>query len=54
MLFDDDRKPIGFEEELKIIEERLNHIREDYPYFQLKLIVTGLKIVGRPHVHKMI
>jgi hypothetical protein len=33
MLFDDDRKPIGLEEELKIIEERVKHVQADYPHF---------------------
>jgi hypothetical protein len=32
----------------------VNHIKEDIPYFELKLIITGLKIVGKPHVNKMI
>jgi adenosine deaminase CECR1 len=54
MLFDDDRNPIGLEEELKIISDSVKHIQQDIPHFRLKLIITGLKIVGRPHVTKMI
>jgi len=54
MLFDDDRKPISLHEELDIIHEQVKHIQLDYPHFELKLIITGLKIVGRPHVLKMI
>ena len=54
MLFDSDRNSIGLEEELKIIKEVVTHIKEDHPSFELRLIITGLKIVGRPHVLKMI
>ena len=54
MLFDDDRKGIALEEELKIIEDSVKHVKLLYPHFQLKLIITGLKIVGRPHIMKMI
>lgn len=54
MLFDDDRNPVCLEEEIKIIEDQVKHIQEDIPYFRLKLIITGLKIVGKPHIRKMI
>lgn len=54
MLFDADRNPVGLEDELKIIKEAVNHIKDDYPNFELRLIITGLKIVGRPHILKMI
>jgi hypothetical protein len=54
MLFDDDRNPIGLEGELKIIDDILTHTRKDYPGFELRLIITGLKIVGRHHINKMI
>jgi hypothetical protein len=53
-IFDDDRKPISVKEELHIIQEAVNHFKQDIPYFELKLIITGLKIVGKPHVTKMI
>lgn len=29
-------------------------MKQKYPHFQLKLIIAGLKIVGKPHVAKMI
>jgi adenosine deaminase CECR1 len=32
----------------------LNKVKERYPYFELKLIITGLKLVGQPHINKMI
>lgn len=54
MLFDDDRNPIDLEEELKIFDDQVKHIQEDIPHFQLKLIITGLKMVGKPHVKRMI
>ena len=54
MLFDDDRKPIGLEDELTIIQDIVNHIKQEVPHFELSLIITGLKIVGKPHVLKMI
>lgn len=25
-----------------------------YPHFEFRLIITGLKIVGKPHIQKMI
>jgi hypothetical protein len=50
MLFDDDRKPISLEEELNIIQEQVDKVKEIVPHFELKLIITGLKIVGKPHI----
>jgi hypothetical protein len=58
MLFDDDRKPLGLKEELSVIDEVLNKVRRDLQLdpseFHLKLVITGLKIVGRHHIMKMI
>ncbi len=54
MLFDEDRKPIGLEQELIIIQEIVDHIKKETPHFELSLIITGLKIVGKPHILKMI
>ena len=54
MLFDDDRNLIGLEKELELIQEIVNDIKKDYPYFELSLIITGLKIVGKSHIVKMI
>jgi adenosine deaminase CECR1 len=56
LLFDDDRKSIGLEEELKIIEGVLEKVRASEGLsaqeFSLRLILSGLKIIGRPHVAK--
>jgi len=54
MVFDDDRNPMSLEEELRIIKQVVDHIKGEYPYFELKLIICGLKIVGRPHIMKMV
>ena len=54
MLFDDDKKPIPFLEELKIIREIIDDLQKDTPHFDFRLILTGLKIVGEPHIKKMI
>lgn len=58
LLFDDDRRPIGLEEELKIIEDVLAKVRRDLGLsdsnFTLKLIISGLKIIGRQHIMKSI
>ncbi len=54
LLFDDDRKAIKLEDELGIIEEVLLKVRKDLNLdekrFHLKLIICGLKIIGRPHI----
>ncbi len=50
MLFDVDRKNIDFIEELSIIQEVVDHLKKDYPNFHLRLIITGLKIVGHSHI----
>ncbi len=58
LLFDEDRQPVQLEEELKIIQSVLDKVRTenhiDPRHFHLRLIVTGLKIVGKPHIVKMI
>lgn len=33
MLYDDDRKVISLEDELKIIEDAGNHVKKMYPHF---------------------
>ena len=37
-----------------MIEDIANEVRKDYPYFQLMLILTCYKIVGKPHAKKII
>lgn len=54
MLYDEDRKPLSFEFELNLIQEVLDEVKKDVPYFDLKLVITGLKLIGHPHVAKML
>lgn len=53
ILFDDNKQAISFAEELKIISDIVDEMKKQVPYFELKLIITGLKIVGHKHVAKM-
>lgn len=54
MLFDDQRKPMGLLEELKIIQEVIDETKLTIPHFELMLVITSLKIVGHSHINKMI
>lgn len=45
---------MGLLAELQIIQDVINETKKQIPYFELKLILTGLKIVGTPHIKKMI
>ena len=50
MLFDEDKKPIPFIEELKIIRGIIDDLQRKTPHFDFRLILTGLKILGESHV----
>ena len=52
-VIDDDGQPVPLEEEVKIFERAQTKIQRDYPLFQIKIIVTGLKIIGKDHIEKM-
>jgi len=54
MLFDDQRKSMGVLDELALIQEVLDEVKKETPYFELRLILTGLKMVGEPHVNKIL
>lgn len=54
MVIDDDGKPIGLQEELKIFHRVLEKVKKDYPLFTCRLIVCSLKILGLDHAVKMI
>jgi len=54
IIFDEDRKPMGLMEELRIINEVVQETKKTHPYFELTLVITGLKIVGKKHVKTMI
>eukprot|EP00352_Strombidinopsis_acuminata_P001978 CAMPEP_0176402914 /NCGR_PEP_ID=MMETSP0126-20121128/49670_1 /TAXON_ID=141414 ORGANISM="Strombidinopsis acuminatum, Strain SPMC142" /NCGR_SAMPLE_ID=MMETSP0126 /ASSEMBLY_ACC=CAM_ASM_000229 /LENGTH=305 /DNA_ID=CAMNT_0017780839 /DNA_START=120 /DNA_END=1037 /DNA_ORIENTATION=- len=53
-LYDDERKPLSFEYELDLIQEVLDEVKKDHPNFDLKLCITGLKLIGHPHVKLML
>ena len=54
VLFDDDGKYIGIEKELEIFDRVQKNIQRDYPLFQIKIIVIGLKILGPDHIQEQI
>ena len=54
MLFGDDKKQVDFIEELRIIRAIVDELKETTPHFELRLILTGLKIVGQTHIEKML
>jgi hypothetical protein len=48
-LFNDDG-PVSLEDELKLFEDMQKNIQNFTPLFQMRLIATGLKIVGRDQI----
>lgn len=46
----DENGPVPLEEELKMFENMVTNIQAFTPLFKLRIIATGLKIVGRPHI----
>lgn len=54
MVFDDYHKPIPLADEISIFVNCQHLIQQRFPLFRMKLIVCGLKIVGRGHVQGQI
>ena len=54
MLFDDDKNPVPLLEELRIIREIVDGLQKETPYFEFRLILTGLKIMGKTHAEKIL
>lgn len=50
----DDNGVLSLEDELAVFEKIQARIREKYPFFNLKLIACGLKVLGPPHIKKQI
>jgi len=50
MIFDDDKNQVPFMEELRIIRDIIDELQAVTPHFKFKLILTGLKIVGKKHI----
>ena len=49
-VFDDDHKPIELQEEIEIFVRTQKIIQQRFPLFRLRIMATGLKIVGRSHI----
>ena len=54
MLFGDDKKAISLLEELRIIRAVIDDLQKTTPHFEFKLVLTGLKIVGKKHIDQML
>jgi len=50
MVFGDDKQKISYLDELKIIKEIVDDIQKTAPLFKLRLIITGLKVLGASHI----
>ena len=49
-----EQEKLTFEEELQMNREVLDEVRKHCPYFQLKLIFTHLKFMGKPMLQTQI
>ena len=47
MLFDQDRNPVPLKEEIELLKEIIEHMKVETEYFEVKLIIVGLKIIGK-------
>jgi len=47
-------KPIPLLDELDLIQNILNEVKQDCPHFELTLILTSYKMVGQSHVTKIL
>ena len=54
MIFDENKKMVSFHRELEVIREIVDELKQKAPQFELRLILTGLKIIGKQHIEKMI
>lgn len=54
MVIDDNGQKIGVKAEMEIFKRVQEKIKRDYPLFQMKLIICGLKIVGESHCKQQI
>ena len=46
MCFDDDKKEVPVLEELKVIREIVDEMQLVVPHFDVRLILSGLKLLG--------
>lgn len=54
MIIDDDGKQLTVKQELDIFDRVLANVQRDYPLFTCKIIICGLKIIGKDHIDKQI
>ena len=53
MLFDEEG-PLSLDREMAIFQEVYDVLRAQFPLFRMKIIVCGLKIVGKDHIQAML
>jgi len=53
-LFDDMQETVPLDKELEMFKRVETLVQQRFPLFRLKIIVCGLKVVGRPHVKAML
>jgi hypothetical protein len=49
-VFNDERNSIEAKAELEIFDRCVKAIRVNYPNFECKIIICGLKVLGKDHV----
>lgn len=54
MIIDDDGEILELKKELDIFKKVLDIVNKEYPLFRIKLIICGLKIVGREQIEQQI
>ena len=53
-VFDDNRNSIEVRKELEIFHRCVQKIKKAVPLFECKIIICGLKVLGKDHVQKQI
>jgi hypothetical protein len=53
MMYDDDSKLIPVIDEMRMISEVVDEVKAEHPHFVARIILTGLRLIGRRHVEKM-
>jgi adenosine deaminase CECR1 len=54
MLFNEDKQVLPLFEELRIIRGVIDELQATTPHFEFKLVLTGLKIIGKQHIDAML
>ena len=53
-LFGDDKEAVDFITELRIIRSIVDELKKTTPHFEVRLILSGLKILGASHVEMIL